>query len=214
MEIYAIMTILIISFLNSLLDNLKIGSSIFHTNLNVLTLFLIASIVAIACGLSGDILNDFKSGYKLKVNPTQQFIGELIGAVVSSFVISFLFFIFFNVYKNIGPQSSNPDLIVLQASIVASVVKGIPFMNLFIIGLASGILLNIGKLPVLTLGIGIYLPFFLTVPVFVGGVISLIISKISKVTYNKFMLFSNGMMAGEAIIGVIISILAYINLFK
>ena len=75
MEIYAIMTILIISFLNSLLDNLKIGSSIFHTNLNVLTLFLIASIVAIACGLSGDILNDFKSGYKLKVNPTQQFIG-------------------------------------------------------------------------------------------------------------------------------------------
>ena len=214
MEIYAIMTILIISFLNSLLDNLKIGSSIFHTNLNVLTLFLIASIVAIACGLSGDILNDFKSGYKLKVNPTQQFIGELIGAVVSSFVISFLFFIFFNVYKNIGPQSSNPDLIVLQASIVASVVKGIPFMNLFIIGLASGILLNIGKLPVLTLGIGIYLPFFLTIPVFVGGLISLIISKISKVTYNKFMLFSNGMMAGEAIIGVIISILAYINLFK
>ncbi len=214
MEIYAIMTILIISFLNSLLNNLKIGNSIFHTNLSMLTLFLISSIVAIACGLAGDILNDFKSGYKLKVSPTQQFIGELIGAVVSSFVISFLFFIFFNVYKNIGPQSNNPDLIVLQASIVASVIKGIPFMDLFIIGLIAGMLLNIGKLPILTLGIGIYLPFFLTIPVFIGGLINLIFSSISKGTHNKFMLFSNGMMAGEAIIGVILSILAYIHLLN
>jgi uncharacterized oligopeptide transporter (OPT) family protein len=127
-----------------------------------LTLFLLAGIVAIACGLAGDILNDFKSGYKLKTDPKQQFIGELIGAVVSSFVISFLFFVFFNVYKNIGPQATNPQLIVLQASIVASVVHGIPFIK----------------------------------------------------TSDKFLLLSNGLMAGEAIVGVIISILAYIHLFN
>ena len=214
MEIYAIMTILVISFLNSLLNNLNIGGKIFHTNINLLTLFLLAGIVAIACGLAGDILNDFKSGYKLKTDPKQQFIGELIGAVVSSFVISFLFFVFFNVYKNIGPQATNPQLIVLQASIVASVVHGIPFIKIFWIGLLLGMLLNSAKLPVLTLGIGVYLPFYLTIPVFLGGLISLIIINFSKKTSDKFLLLSNGLMAGEAIVGVIISILAYIHLFN
>ena len=214
MEIYAIITILVISFLNSLLNNLNIGGKTFHTNINLLTLFLLAGIVAIACGLAGDILNDFKSGYKLKTDPKQQLIGELIGALVSSFVISFLFFVFFNVYKNIGPQSTNPELIVLQASIVASVVHGIPFIQIFWIGLVLGMLLNSAKLPVLTFGIGVYLPFYLTIPVFLGGLISLIINNFSKKTSEKFLLLSNGLMAGEAIVGVIISILAYIHLFN
>lgn len=214
MEIYAIITILVISFLNSLLNNLNIGGKTFHTNINLLTLFLLAGIVAIACGLAGDILNDFKSGYKLKTDPKQQLIGELIGALVSSFVISFLFFVFFNVYKNIGPQSTNPELIVLQASIVASVVHGIPLIQIFWIGLVLGMLLNSAKLPVLTFGIGVYLPFYLTIPVFLGGLISLIINNFSKKTSEKFLLLSNGLMAGEAIVGVIISILAYIHLFN
>ena len=214
MEIYAIITILVISFLNSLLNNLNIGGKTFHTNINLLTLFLLAGIVAIACGLAGDILNDFKSGYKLKTDPKQQLIGELIGALVSSLVISFLFFVFFNVYKNIGPQSTNPELIVLQASIVASVVHGIPFIQIFWIGLVLGMLLNSAKLPVLTFGIGVYLPFYLTIPVFLGGLISLIINNFSKKTSEKFLLLSNGLMAGEAIVGVIISILAYIHLFN
>ena len=213
MEIYAIMTILVISFLNSLLNNLNIGGTVFHTNLNLLTLFLLAAIVAIACGLAGDILNDFKSGYKLKTDPKQQFIGELIGAIVSSFVISFLFFIFFNVYKNIGPQAKNPELIVLQASIVSSVIHGIPFIKIFWIGLILGMLLNTAKLPILTFGIGIYLPFYLTIPVFTGGLIVLVVNRFSKKSSEKFLLLSNGFMAGEAIVGVIISILAYIHLF-
>lgn len=72
---------------------------------------------------------------------------------------------------------------------------------------------NSRKLPVLTFGIGVYLPFYLTIPVFVGGLIAFIVNKISKKTSNKLLLLSNGLMAGEAIVGVIISILAYIRLF-
>ena len=132
MEIYAIITILVISFLNKMLNGLNIGGIKFSTNLNTLTLFLLACIIAVACGLSGDILNDFKSGYKMKVNPSEQLFGELIGSIVSSFVITFLFFVFFKVYKTIGPVE-NTDLIALQASIVATVINGIPFLNIFFI---------------------------------------------------------------------------------
>ena len=212
MEIYAIITILMISFLNVLLNGLNVGGIKFSTNINLPVLFLLACIVAVACGLAGDILNDFKSGFKMKVSPGEQFIGELIGAVVSSFVVAFLFFIFFDIYKNIGPKE-NSELIVLQASIVASIIKGIPFINIFWIGFGAGFTLNMLNLPVLTFGIGIYLPFYLTLPVFAGGLLSLISSRISQKFSSSMLLFSNGLMSGEAIVGVILSILAYAKLF-
>ena len=192
MEIYAIVTILVISFLNVLLNGLNIGGIRFSTNINLLILFLLACIVAVACGLAGDILNDFKSGFKMKVSPGEQFAGELIGAVVSSFVVAFLFFIFFDVYKNIGPKE-NSELIVLQASIVASIIKGIPFINIFWIGFGAGFTLNMLNLPVLTFGIGIYLPFYLTLPVFAGGLLSLIASRISQKFSSNMLLFSKGL---------------------
>ena len=165
-----------------------------------------------ACGLAGDILNDFKSGFNMKVRPFEQFIGEIIGAAVSSAVITFLFFIFFNIYKNIGPKE-NSDLIVLQASIVASVMKGIPFIHLFWLGLLAGLVLNMLNLPVLTFGIGIYLPFYLTLPVFIGGLLNSIAKKISEKFSSDALLFANGLMSGEAITGVILSIIAYVKLF-
>lgn len=218
MEIYAIVTILIITFLGVFFNSLNVDGFIYKTlfssHVSMLYLFLIACIVSVACGLAGDILNDFKAGYKLKTNPAAQLTGEIIGAAVSSVVITLLFFVFFKVYKNIGPSVQNPDLIVFQASIIASIVKGVPFFNIFLIGIGAGFILSLLRLPVLTFGIGIYLPFALTIPVFVGGFLSFIFSVIPKKPVDDFMFFSNGLMAGEAIIGVIISIIAYIRLFN
>ena len=212
MEIYAIITILLISFLNKMLNGLNIGGIKFYTNLNTLILFMLACIITVACGLAGDILNDFKSGYKMKVKPSEQLFGELIGAIVSSFVITFLFFVFFKVYKVIGPVE-NTELIALQASIVATVINGIPFLGIFFMGLAAGLILSLLNLPILTFGIGIYVPFYLTSTVFLGGLVSFIGNKVSKNSHSKLLLISNGLMSGEAIVGVILSIMAYIGLF-
>ena len=212
MEIYAIITILLISFLNKMLNGLNIGGIKFYTNLNTLILFMLACIITVACGLAGDILNDFKSGYKMKVKPSEQLFGELIGAIVSSFVITFLFFVFFKVYKVIGPVE-NTELIALQASIVATVINGIPFLGIFFMGLVAGLILSLLNLPVLTFGIGIYVPFYLTSTVFLGGLVSFIGNKVSKNSHSKLLLISNGLMSGEAIVGVILSIMAYIGLF-
>jgi len=212
MEIYAIITILLISFLNKILNGLNIFGIKFSADLTTLTLFLLACIIAVACGLSGDILNDFKSGYRMNVNPKDQLIGELIGSIVSSFVITFLFFVFFRIYKNIGPVE-NTDLIALQASIVATVINGIPFLGIFFAGLIFGMVLSLLNLPVLTFGIGIYVPFYLTSTVFLGGLISYFANRRSKKLHSNLLLLSNGLMSGEAIVGVILSVAAYIGLF-
>ena len=212
MEIYAIITILLISFLNKILNGLNIFGIKFSADLTTLTLFLLACIIAVACGLSGDILNDFKSGYRMNVNPKDQLVGELIGSIVSSFVITFLFFVFFRIYKNIGPVE-NTDLIALQASIVATVINGIPFLGIFFAGLIFGMVLSLLNLPVLTFGIGIYVPFYLTSTVFLGGLISYFSNRHSKKLHSNLLLLSNGLMSGEAIVGVILSVTAYIGLF-
>ena len=212
MEIYAIITILLISFLNKILNGLNIFGIKFSADLTTLTLFLLACIIAVACGLSGDILNDFKSGYRMNVNPKDQLVGELIGSIVSSFVITFLFFVFFRIYKNIGPVE-NTDLIALQASIVATVINGIPFLGIFFAGLIFGMVLSLLNLPVLTFGIGIYVPFYLTSTVFLGGLISYFTNRHSKKLHSNLLLLSNGLMSGEAIVGVILSVAAYIGLF-
>ena len=212
MEIYAIITILLISFLNKILNGLNIFGIKFSAQLTTLILFLLACIIAVACGLSGDILNDFKSGYRMNVNPKDQLVGELIGSIVSSFVITFLFFVFFRIYKNIGPVE-NTDLIALQASIVATVINGIPFLGIFFAGLIFGMVLSLLNLPVLTFGIGIYVPFYLTSTVFLGGLISYFANRHSKKLHSNLLLLSNGLMSGEAIVGVILSVAAYIGLF-
>ena len=212
MEIYAIITILLISFLNKILNGLNIFGINFSADLTTLTLFLLACIIAVACGLSGDILNDFKSGYRMNVNPKDQLVGELIGSIVSSFVITFLFFVFFRIYKNIGPVE-NTDLIALQASIVATVINGIPFLGIFFAGLIFGMVLSLLNLPVLTFGIGIYVPFYLTSTVFLGGLINYFANRHSKKLHSNLLLLSNGLMSGEAIVGVILSVAAYIGLF-
>lgn len=47
-------------------------------------LFFIAGIVAVACGLAGDVMNDFKAGAVLGTNPRAQWIGQAIGGIVGA----------------------------------------------------------------------------------------------------------------------------------
>ena len=66
---------------------------------------------------------------------------------------------------------------------------------------------------ILTFGIGIYVPFYLTSTVFLGGLVSFFGNRVSQKSHSNLLLVSNGLMSGEAIVGVILSIVAYIGLF-
>ena len=74
-------------------------------------------------------------------------------------------------------------------------------------------LLGISSLP---FAIGLYLPLSLSTPIMAGGLIAMIIAKISKkdeVKLNKErgILFSSGIVAGDALIGVMVAfIIAFV----
>ena len=64
-------------------------------DLSAATLFLVAGVVAVTCGLAGDVMSDFKTGSIIGADPRQlwraQALGALIGAVVATGAICALF---------------------------------------------------------------------------------------------------------------------------
>ncbi|MDD4583150.1 MAG: OPT/YSL family transporter, partial [Eubacteriales bacterium] len=188
----------------------KAVSSIGHTEA-----FFVAAIVAVACGLVGDVMNDFKAGYVLKSDPKAQWIAESIGGLIGAVVAVI---VLFTIIKAYGPQAfGNPDMFPApQASAVAAMVGGISHMPAFLIGLIAAIILYIVNFPVMTLGLGVYLPFYLSATAFVGGALRFIVMKAAP-AYEKRgtgQIIAAGLLGGEAVVGVIIALIQAAMIMK
>ncbi len=193
-------------FLNSLLEGLNINSSAFSTNLNINNIFLIGCVASIGGGLSGDTLNDFIVGLKLKINPLHHLIGKIIGIFVGSCVIWVLFFEFFN-----GKSTLNiPNIKGLYIPHMDIFFNNEHLIWIFFIGLAIGSLAGFFHFPIATFALGIYLPFNVSLTVLAGGIISYISSRISKNIHSRALSFSSGLMVGEALMGAIIALFGYL----
>ncbi|MGI6727845.1 MAG: OPT/YSL family transporter [Anaerovoracaceae bacterium] len=177
--------------------------------------FFVAAIVAVACGLAGDVMNDFKAGYILKSNPKAQWLGECIGGLIGALVSVIILFIIIKAY---GPEAfGNPEMFPApQASAVAAMVGGISHMPAFLIGLVVAIFLYCVNFPVMTLGLGVYLPFYLSATAFIGGALRLAVMKVTP-EYEKRgtgQIIAAGLLGGEAVVGVIIALIQAIQIMQ
>lgn len=174
--------------------------------------FYIAAAVAVGCGLAGDIMNDFKAGHILKSSPKAQWSAEFLGGIIGAFVSVGVFFV---VLKAYGPDAFGPDKLfpAPQASMVAALVGGIPHMTSFAIGCAAGFILYVLNLPVMTLGLGIYLPFYLSLTAAIGGALKLLADRFApKFTESGTGdIMAPGLLGGEAVVGVILALIQAIS---
>ncbi len=169
----------------------------------------IAAIVATACGLVGDVMNDFKAGHILKTNPKAQWTAELIGGLVGAIVSALVILAIVTAYGS--DAFGNPELFpAAQASAVAAMAGGLQNSSVFFIGLSIAVVLYIiGFYPVMTLGLGVYLPFYLSFTAVLGAVLRLILDKCLP-NFNKSgkgTIIAAGLLGGEAVVGVIIAII-------
>lgn len=178
------------------------------SDIGTMEIFLVAAVVAIACGLAGDVMNDFKAGHILHSDPKAQWMGECIGGLIGAFVSVGVFYVILTAY---GPAAfGDPEqFIAPQAGMVAAMVGGIPHMTSFLIGLAAGCILYIVNFPVMTLGLGVYLPFYLSATAFLGGALKFIVQKLSPDWDKKGdgMIIASGLLGGEAVVGVAIALI-------
>ncbi len=126
------------------------------------------------------------------------------------------------------------NLLAPQATVMATIAKGVFQWDLnylmFFIGVVIAIILIALDLSVMAVAIGIYLPFTLTLPIMLGGIIKhltgitiakrvdrvqglskekkkSIVDRILEKTETHGILVSSGLIAGEAIAGVFIALL-------
>lgn len=165
--------------------------------------FFIAAAVAVACGYSGDLLNDYKAGEMLGTNPVAQLISQIAGGIAGTVVAVLAMFAIIHQFGGVGPAKG---LSAGQAYLVSQMIQGIGDPAVFGIAAAIGMLLYLVKVPVMTLGIGMYLPFEISAVVFSGGVIRFIVDRARPKAVEPGNIAASGLLGGEGITGVTIAI--------
>ena len=184
-------------------------------------LFFVAAIIAVACGLGGDVMNDFRAGHMLGTNPQAQVVGQAIGGILGAFVAAGALFALVSAYGT-GAFGPGNEFVSAQASVVATLVGGIPNVPGFVIGLIAGFVIYILGGPAMMIGLGVYLPFYLTFSAFLGCVCKWIYVAICKARQNKLpeeeqaaakaktqqdgLVIASGFLGGESIVGVLIAL--------
>ena len=110
-----------------------------------------------------------------------------------------------------------------QATLMKMVVEGVmggtlPWVLIFM-GVFIAIVVEVLGIPVLAFSIGLYLPIYLSTPIMVGGVIKWFIDNKRKYANDeerkdasdRGVLYAAGMIAGEGIVGIVLAILAVVN---
>lgn len=197
---------------------LLLVQAIFH-DVPLKTLFLAAAVVAVACGTGGDVMNDLKAGDELDTDPRDQMTGMAVGALVGAVVASLLLMGLYTVY---GADSFGPEkqFVAVQAANVAAMAGGIPNVTGFVVGLVAGCAMSLAGLPVMTLGLGVYLPFYMSSGAAVGALVRLVFEHRQKgrdegETARKearWQTVASGMLGGESLVGVLVALVTLVGM--
>lgn len=201
-----------------------------------LTLFCGSAVICVA-SISNDNLQDLKTGYLLKATPWRQQVALIIGCIVGALVISPVLELLYEAYGFTGAMpregmDAAQALAAPQATLMTTIASGIFAHNLEWVYIFTGIVIGAvlivvdlvlkkssgGKLalPVLAVGMGIYLPPSVNMPIVAGAVLAAVLKHIiGKKAENREgrlknadrigTLFAAGLIVGESLIGVIMA---------
>ena len=185
-------------------------------------LFFIAGLVAVACGLAGDVMNDFKAGSTLGTSPKAQWVGQAIGAVVGSVVAVVVMCVLLQAY---GPDAFGvgKEFVSAQASVVATMVSGIPNLPAFLVGLGVGFALYLLRFPSMMFGLGIYLPFYMSLTAFLGAMVKVVFDAVmrrrragldpqareeaERRIQESGLVVASGLLGGESVMGIVLAMI-------
>jgi putative OPT family oligopeptide transporter len=175
----------------------------------------VSGVVCCACGIAGDMMQDLKVGHVLGGTPWRMEVGEIIGVVPAALVLPAVLLALDQTYR-IGSEQLSAPQAGLMALMTQGIVGGQMPWPLVIAGmfLALGMILIRAPSPML-IAVGMYLPFYATSGIFVGGIFrwfmdrSLAASEADDArklkAENTGVLISSGLIAGGALTAVIIA---------
>ncbi len=191
----------------------------------VATLGIAAVVCCVAC-TSGDVCNDLKTGSIVGAAPHRQQLMQIAGVFVAAFVMApILNLLHNNTEGGIGGR----ELPAPQANLFAQLARGfsgegeLPW-DMIGIGVGVGAVILIAdtilkvnqasfRLYLMPIAVGMYLPFGLATPILIGGLLSYwhtrnVPAEKQEDTVRGGILFSSGVIAGEALTAVGIALFA------
>lgn len=204
-----------------------------------LAIFSTSAVVAVA-SISNDNLQDLKTGWLVGATPWRQQVALLIGCVVGAAVISPVLELLYNAYgfADAMPRDGmdpGQALSAPQATLMLAITRGIFTHQLnwtmILIGMAVGVALivvdeilkrtcRVARIPVLAVGIGIYLPPTVAAPIVAGAVLAWLLERALRrraaaagKPYEQFadaanrrgVLIASGLIVGESLVGVLMA---------
>lgn len=188
----------------------------------------IAAVICVTAAVAGDMLQDLKVGYFLGGTPWKMEAGEMIGAVIAALIMFFPLLILHQGDINAGGMGfGGAALPAPQAGLMAMLAKGIvggqmawPLVIVGMLFAAAMICMQVRSPMVVS--VGMYLPFGTVATIMVGGIIRAIadwrakkkrLDEGQKVKMeNTGILIASGLIAGEALMGLLIAALAFENI--
>lgn len=229
-----IAAVLLLSFIFLLIFRAALGHQAQYIASSVI---VIAAVIAGVTAISGENIQDLKAGKMLGATPWKQQLMMAIGVVVASLVIGPILDLLFNAYGMAGvyPHPGMDPVQMLaapQAGLMAAVTRGVLTHQLnwdmILIGAALAVVVIIAdeflkrrnfRLPALAVGVGIYLPPEVVMPVVIGGVVSYFVKRrkrseqmtseqkeLAHGKHQRGVLLACGMVAGSALMGVLLAI--------
>lgn len=177
----------------------------------------IGTVICIVAAMAGDTSQDLKTGYIVGATPIKQQIGELIGAVIAAIAIGGIMYLLDAAWKYGSDQLPAPQATLMKL-VVEGVMGGTLPWGLVFCGIGAAIVIEILGLPILPVAIGLYLPIYLSTPIFIGGLIRWFFENVKtkrsekdkNTIIDKGVLYCSGMIAGEGIVGIALAVLAVI----
>jgi putative OPT family oligopeptide transporter len=194
----------------------------------------IAAIVCVAAAVGGEMFQDLKAGHILGGTPWRMQVGDIIGVIISGFVMFGVLIILNQGDINMGIQQGyeggfgSKNLSAPQAGLMATLSHGIVGGQMAWALIIAGMILGVAfilmgiKSPMLIF-VGMYLPFSTVFAIFAGGLIKGILDLyVARKKYNENqiatventgVLLASGMIAGEALMGLVVAVFAMFNIF-
>lgn len=188
---------------------------------------VVGGMICIAAANAGGTSQDLKTGYIVGATPKYQQLSLFIGAIVSSLAIGGVIYVLDiptpallkldpTAKHAIGSVMYPAPQATLMATLDIGILSGKLDWQFVMVGVFIAITLELCGIKALAFAIGLYLPLSTTLPIFAGGALKGFVDwraerkgeKANDDELSRGSLFATGLIAGGALTGVLIAILA------
>jgi OPT family oligopeptide transporter len=188
---------------------------------------VVGGMICIAAANAGATSQDLKTGYIVGATPKYQQMALFIGAIVSSLAIGATVKILDTPTAEMAAQGiqhaiGTDQYPAPQGTLMATLIKGILSFNLdwqfVLVGVFIAVTLELCGIKSLSFAVGTYLPLSTTLPIFIGGAVRGLVEwrgkskgealSAEEEDLGKGNLFATGLVAGGALMGVIVAFLS------